>query len=51
MLVRSVMRVPWIRWILVNIAGMLTVPEGWWEVPHRHGGDIFCNENQQKDSC
>lgn len=41
MLVRRVMRVPWIRWILVDIAGMLTVPERGWEVPHRHGGDVF----------
>lgn len=41
MLIRRIMRVPWIRWIFVDIAGMLTVPEGGWEVPHRHRGDIF----------
>lgn len=36
-----VMRVPWIRWILIALTRMLTVPKGSREVPHGHGRDVF----------
>lgn len=36
-----IMRMPWIRWTLVDFTRMLTLPEGRGEVPHEHRGDIF----------